>query len=86
MSIPFLHEYPREVMNAALAIPPSTDEAIERGAPTVSRFWDRLAAGYAKKPVPDEEAYARTLERVRAHLTPNDRVLELGCGTGTSAR
>jgi 2-polyprenyl-3-methyl-5-hydroxy-6-metoxy-1,4-benzoquinol methylase len=52
---------------------------------TPSRFWDRRAAGYAKKPVPDEDAYARTLERVRAHLTPNDRVLELGCGTGTTA-
>jgi 2-polyprenyl-3-methyl-5-hydroxy-6-metoxy-1,4-benzoquinol methylase len=73
-------------MNAALAISPATDEAIERGAPTVSRFWDRLAVKYAKKAVPDEDAYARTLERVRTHLTPNDRVLELGCGTGTTAR
>jgi 2-polyprenyl-3-methyl-5-hydroxy-6-metoxy-1,4-benzoquinol methylase len=54
-------------------------------APTSPRFWDRLAARYAKKPVPDEEAYAKTLDRVRAHLTPSDRVLELGCGTGTTA-
>jgi SAM-dependent methyltransferase len=52
---------------------------------TPSQFWDRCAAEYAKKPVPDEDAYAQTLERVRAHLTPNDRVLELGCGTGTTA-
>jgi len=50
-----------------------------------SRFWDRQAAAYEKKPIADEDAYARTLERVRAHLTPNDRVLELGCGTGTTA-
>jgi SAM-dependent methyltransferase len=48
-------------------------------------FWDRLAASYAKKPVADPDAYERTLERVRAHLTPRDRVLELGCGTGTTA-
>ncbi len=53
-------------------------------APSV-RFWDRIAADYAKKPVPDEAAYERTLERVRSHLTPTDRVLELGCGTGTTA-
>jgi 2-polyprenyl-3-methyl-5-hydroxy-6-metoxy-1,4-benzoquinol methylase len=72
-------------MSAALAIPASTNPAIERGAPTVSRFWDRRAAGYAKQPIADEAAYERTLERVRAHLTPNDRVLELGCGTGTTA-
>lgn len=40
---------------------------------------------YARKPVADPQAYERTLERVRAYLTPNDRVLELGCGTGTTA-
>jgi 2-polyprenyl-3-methyl-5-hydroxy-6-metoxy-1,4-benzoquinol methylase len=54
-------------------------------APTPSRFWDRRARDYAKKPVRDEAAYERTLERVRAHLTANDRVLELGCGTGSTA-
>jgi 2-polyprenyl-3-methyl-5-hydroxy-6-metoxy-1,4-benzoquinol methylase len=72
-------------MSTAIAISPATDDAIERGAPTVSRFWDRLATGYAKKPVPDEAAYEKTLERVRAHLAPNAHVLELGCGTGTTA-
>jgi len=50
-----------------------------------SRFWDRRAAAYARKPVPDEDAYERTLARVRAHLRATDRVLELGCGTGTTA-
>jgi len=35
--------------------------------------------------VADEDAYERTLDRVRAYLTPTDRVLELGCGTGTTA-
>lgn len=50
-----------------------------------SRFWDRRAAAYSRKPVPDARAYEQTLARVRAQLTPNDRVLELGCGTGTTA-
>ena len=53
--------------------------------PNPSHFWDRRAAQYLKKPVPNREAYERTLERVRTHLTPNDSVLELGCGTGTTA-
>jgi ubiquinone/menaquinone biosynthesis C-methylase UbiE len=35
--------------------------------------------------VPDPDAYERTLDRVRAHLSPNDSVLEIGCGTGTTA-
>lgn len=48
-------------------------------------FWDKHAAGYAARPVKDEGAYAATLERVRAHLSAEDRVLELGCGTGTTA-
>jgi len=53
--------------------------------PNPARFWDRRAAEYLKKPVPDAEAYALTLQRVRSHLTPNASVLELGCGTGTTA-
>ena len=65
--------------------PSSTAQLSASVPPTSARFWDRHAAGYAKKPVPDEEAYQRTLERVRAYLTPHSRVLELGCGTGTTA-
>ncbi|MEO0752349.1 MAG: class I SAM-dependent methyltransferase [Pseudomonadota bacterium] len=49
------------------------------------KFWDNVAAKYAKTPVKDETAYQQTLDRVRAHLRPEDRVLELGCGTGTTA-
>ncbi len=49
------------------------------------RFWDRLARRYAARPVSDAAAYEKTLERVRAHLSPGDRVLEFGCGTGTTA-
>lgn len=48
-------------------------------------FWDRIAERYARKPVGDVPAYEHTLERARAHLSPNDRVLEVGCGTGTTA-
>ena len=48
-------------------------------------FWDRIAPKYAARPVADPGAYEETLNRVRTYLRPEDRVLELGCGTGTTA-
>ncbi len=48
-------------------------------------FWDRTAERYAKSPIADEGAYEYTLERVRSFLSEGVRVLELGCGTGTTA-
>ncbi len=54
-------------------------------ATTNPDFWNRQAARYSKKPIADEEAYAETLRRVRTHLKPEQRALELGCGTGTTA-
>jgi ubiquinone/menaquinone biosynthesis C-methylase UbiE len=60
-------------------------EMTTQSATADQRFWDRTAPSYAKKPVRDEEAYRLTLERVRSYLTPSQRVLEVGCGTGTTA-
>ncbi|MEM6624360.1 MAG: class I SAM-dependent methyltransferase [Pseudomonadota bacterium] len=48
-------------------------------------FWDKAAENYAQSPIKDEAAYQFTLERTRSHLTPPDKVLELGCGTGSTA-
>ncbi|KRE14803.1 ubiquinone biosynthesis protein UbiE [Bosea sp. Root483D1] len=48
-------------------------------------FWDRSSRKYAKSPISDQAGYERTLERTRALLKPDDTVLELGCGTGTTA-
>lgn len=48
-------------------------------------FWDRAARKYAKSRIADQTGYERTLERTRALLQRTDRVLELGCGTGSSA-
>lgn len=49
------------------------------------RFWDRLARRYARMPVRDPETYARKLHLTREHLTPEARVFEIGCGTGSTA-
>lgn len=48
-------------------------------------FWDGIADRYAARPVGDPAAYEATLERMRAYLAPSDHVLEVGCGTGTTA-
>lgn len=50
-----------------------------------SRFWDRMAQRYSRKPVVDEAAYQRKLEVTREHFRPDMEVLELGCGTGSTA-
>ena len=48
-------------------------------------FWDRFAPGYAAMALRNPAAYEETLEEVRAHLSPQDHVLEHGCGTGSTA-
>lgn len=48
-------------------------------------FWDKIARKYAKDPIKNQAAYEKTLERTLEHLGPKDRVLELGCGTGSTA-
>lgn len=50
-----------------------------------ARFWDRTSGRYARSAIADPAGYERTLERTRELLKPQDRVLELGCGTGSTA-
>lgn len=48
-------------------------------------FWDNAAEKYAKDPISDMEGYTKTLDIIKGHLEPQHRVLELGCGTGSTA-
>lgn len=50
-----------------------------------TRFWDRAASKYAAGPIKDMAGYERTIDRTRHLLGPSDTVLEIGCGTGTTA-
>ncbi|ESQ93530.1 ubiquinone biosynthesis protein UbiE [Asticcacaulis sp. AC460] len=50
-----------------------------------ARFWDRIARKYATDKIEDMAGYERTLERTKHYLRPADRVLEFGCGTGSTA-
>jgi ubiquinone/menaquinone biosynthesis C-methylase UbiE len=50
-----------------------------------ARFWDRIARKYAADPIKDMDGYMRTIDRTRHYLRGTDTVLEVGCGTGTTA-
>ena len=50
-----------------------------------ARFWNRIAEKYARSPVSDEAAYQTKLEMTRKHLKPDMDLLEIGCGTGSTA-
>jgi len=50
-----------------------------------ARFWDKIAEKYAKSKIGDEAGYNHTVERTIALLKPRDQVVELGCGTGSTA-
>lgn len=50
-----------------------------------ARFWDKKARGYAKSAIADTDAYEKTLARVGEYLKADDQVLEIGCGTASTA-
>ncbi|MFT5799168.1 MAG: putative TPR repeat methyltransferase [Candidatus Azotimanducaceae bacterium] len=48
-------------------------------------FWDKAAEKYAKDAISDISAYEATRDRIGEILEPHHRILELGCGTGSTA-
>lgn len=50
-----------------------------------STFWDKAAERYSRKPVADEAAYQKKLRVTREYFRPDMEVLEIGCGTGSTA-
>jgi ubiquinone/menaquinone biosynthesis C-methylase UbiE len=68
----------------AMTAEPQPDEARRPNAADI-RFWDRVAGKYAASPIEDVAGYERSLARTRDFLTKDDHVLEIGCGTGTTA-
>lgn len=50
-----------------------------------AQFWDRISPKYARDTITDQGGYERTLDRTRMLLALGDQVLELGCGTGSTA-
>ena len=50
-----------------------------------SRFWNRMAPGYARSTISDVENYERKLRETAALMRRDMQVLEIGCGTGSTA-
>lgn len=50
-----------------------------------TQFWDKIAAKYAQQPIADEAAYQKKLAVTRDYFRPDMDVLEIGCGTGSTA-
>lgn len=48
-------------------------------------FWDKRADKYSRRPIADEAAYEKKLDITRRYFQPDMEVLEIGCGTGTTA-
>ena len=69
-----------------LRIPsPAATPVDTRSVAAKARFWNRVAHKYAADPIADLAGYEATLRRVQALLSPEHSVLEIGCGTGTTA-
>ena len=50
-----------------------------------TKFWDKIAEKYSKQPIADEAAYQKKLAVTRDYFRPDMEVLEIGCGTGSTA-
>ncbi|MCA9395897.1 MAG: class I SAM-dependent methyltransferase [Candidatus Omnitrophica bacterium] len=50
-----------------------------------AKFWNKIAEKYSKKPIDDKDGYDKTIRVTRTLLRSSQRVLEIGCGTGTRA-
>ncbi|MFV1976078.1 MAG: class I SAM-dependent methyltransferase [Candidatus Scalindua sp.] len=49
------------------------------------KFWDRIAKRYSGQAISDDASYQKKLQITRDYLKPEMEVLELGCGTGSTA-
>ncbi len=52
---------------------------------TATRFWNWTAERYSRQAIADEASYKKKLAITQEYLTPNIRVVEFGCGTGSTA-
>ncbi len=50
-----------------------------------AEFWNKRAGKYAQRPVTDQATYNKKLEITRTYFRDDSEVLEIGCGTGSTA-
>jgi 2-polyprenyl-3-methyl-5-hydroxy-6-metoxy-1,4-benzoquinol methylase len=64
---------------------PGDTALVPVGQSSTAKFWDAAAETYARSPIADEASYRTKLSVTQQHLRPDMDVLELGCGTGSTA-
>ncbi|MFL0809281.1 MAG: class I SAM-dependent methyltransferase [Agarilytica sp.] len=52
---------------------------------TSEKFWNKIANKYANLAISDEAAYKKKLDITQSYFSNNMEILELGCGTGSTA-
>lgn len=52
---------------------------------SAAKFWDKASKKYALSPVKHQVVYEKKLEITQSYLKPDMEILEIGCGTGTTA-
>lgn len=72
-------------MNYTYVIGHLSDDQEERVMKTAAAFWDGVAEKYARDPIKNMDNYNNTLERTRGYLRATDTVLEVACGTASTA-
>ncbi len=50
-----------------------------------AKFWDKIAKRYAKNQIADDASYQAKLKTTQQYLKPDMKLLEIGCGTGSTA-
>ena len=63
----------------------ATSNEVTTMSVTPAEFWDRVAPKYSQQPISDTDSYNRKLAATQALMRPDMHVLELGCGTGSTA-
>lgn len=53
--------------------------------PDKAKIWDKMADKYSRQPIANQKAYEIKLDLTREYFTPESKVLEFGCGTGSTA-
>ncbi|MCA9401084.1 MAG: class I SAM-dependent methyltransferase [Candidatus Omnitrophica bacterium] len=79
-----MRNYPRSFIlcyNTENFLNPQAMDMVDRA----KQFWDKAARKYAKSPVRDQKGYEKTLNDTKKYLDESKKVLEIGCGTGTTA-
>lgn len=54
-------------------------------SPRSEWFWNMIAKNYSRQAIADETSYQHKLALTQSYFKPDMRVLEFGCGTGSTA-